>query len=255
VRYEFSTAEAPKLRVSFPAGRIDIETADVAATVVEAEAVRGDLDNLKVEQSGRDIVIEARRRLLGGHEEYRIRVVTPFGADVEAHLASADFRATGRLGRLEVHSASGDIHAEEIEHDAEARSASGDVRLGAVGGRVDAGTASGDIRIDRVAAGGTIRSASGDVEIADASKRINVQTASGDLHVGGVAEGEVDAKSASGDVHIGIRQGSRLNVDVRSMSGETASEIPLGSVEAVGDGPLVWVKVTTMSGDIRIARA
>jgi hypothetical protein len=39
------------------------------------------------------------------------------------------------------------------------------------------------------------------------------------------------------------------------MSGDTTSEIELGAVEATGDGPLVWVKAATMSGDIRIVRA
>ena len=84
---------------------------------------------------------------------------------------------------------------------------------------------------------------------------MNVQTASGDLHVASIAEGEVDAKSASGDVPSAIRQGSRLHVDARSMSGDTTSEIELGGVESSTDGPLVWVKAATMSGDIRIVRA
>ena len=85
---------------------------------------------------------------------------------------------------------------------------------------------------------------------------MNVQTASGDLHVVSIAEGEVDAKSASGDVRVGIRQGSRLYVDARSMSGDTTSEIELGGGRGRStDGPLVWVKAATMSGDIRIVRA
>ena len=59
----------------------------------------------------------------------------------------------------------------------------------------------------------------------------------------------------SGDVLIGIRQGSRLHVDARSLSGDTSSDVELGSVEVSNDGPLVWVKAATMSGDIRIVRA
>ena len=52
-------AEAP---LRDPAGRIEIETADAADTVVDVEAIRGDLDDLKVEQHGRDIVIETRKK-------------------------------------------------------------------------------------------------------------------------------------------------------------------------------------------------
>jgi DUF4097 and DUF4098 domain-containing protein YvlB len=255
LRHEFATTEAPKLRFGVPAGRIDIETTDGATTIVDVEAIRGDVEDLKVEQHGRDIVIETRKKL-GRNSEFAIRVSTPHGADVDANIASADVRVVGRLGGLEVNTASGDVHAEVVERDVKIRSASGDVRLGAVTGRADVNSASGDVQIDSAGAGGTIRSASGDIQIGEAAKRVNVQTASGDLHLASIGEGEVDAKSASGDVLVGIRQGSRLNVDARSMSGDTTSEIELSSGEpSSSDGPLVWVKAATMSGDIRIVRA
>jgi DUF4097 and DUF4098 domain-containing protein YvlB len=254
VRYEFATAETPKLRFGIPAGRIVIETTDGEATIADVEAIRGDLDDLKVEQHGRDIVIETRKKF-GRSSEFEIRISTPHGADVDANVASADVHVAGRLGGLEVNTASGDVQADEVERDVKIRSASGDVRLTAVGGRADVNSASGDVQIDSAGAGGTIRSASGDIQIGEAAKRVNVQTASGDLHVVSIAEGEVDAKSASGDVLVGIRQGSRLHVDARSMSGDTTSEIELGNGEPSSDGPLVWVKAATMSGDIRIVRA
>ena len=254
MRHEFSTPEAPKLRFGIAAGRIDVETADVPTTVVDVEAIRGDLDDLKVEQHGRDIVIETRKKL-GRNSEFEIRIRTPHGADADVNIASAGFHVDGRLGGLEVNTASGDVQAQDVERDVKIRSASGDVRLGAVGGRADVNTASGDVQVDSAGAGGTIRSASGDIEIGAAAKRVNVQTASGDLHVASIGEGEVDAKSASGDVLIGIRQGSRLHVDARSLSGDTSSDVELGSVEVSNDGPLVWVKAATMSGDIRIVRA
>ena len=98
-------------------------------------------------------------------------------------------------------------------------------------------TASGDVQIDSAGGGGTIRSASGDVQIGEAAQRVTVQTASGDLHVGSIAEGEVDAKSASGDVRVGIRQGSRLHVDARSLSGDTTSEVELGERRGSGRRP------------------
>ena len=58
VRYEFATPEPPKLRGGIAAGRIEIETAETAETVVDVEAIRGDLEGLKVEQRGREIVVE-----------------------------------------------------------------------------------------------------------------------------------------------------------------------------------------------------
>lgn len=256
MRYDFPTPKAPKLRFGIAAGRIEIETADVTETTVDVEAIRGDIEELKVEQHGRDIVVEGRKRFgFKSDQEFDIRIRAPHGSDADANVATASFRATGRLGELEVNSASGDIQAELVERGARIRSASGDVQLGSVGGRSDVNTASGDVQVGSAAGGGTIRSASGDVQIGETAKQVKLNTASGDMLIGAIAEGAVDVKSASGDVRIGVKQGSRLRVDARSLSGDTTSEIELGGAEPGTGGPLVEIKGTTMSGDIRIVRA
>jgi putative adhesin len=256
VRYDFATQEPPRLRFGLGAGRIEVETADTAETTVEVEVIRGDVEDLKVEQHGRDIVVESRKRLgFKSDQEFDIRIRAPHGSDVDANVASAPFRATGRLGALEVNSATGNVQVEDVEREAKVRSASGDVQLGTIGGRADINTASGDVEIASAAGGGTIRSASGDVEIGEAASRVSLNTASGDMVIGSIAEGSVDVKSASGDVRVGVKQGSRLHVDARSLSGDTTSEVELGGVEVATGGPLVEVKGTTMSGDIRIVRA
>jgi len=254
--YQFATPEPPKLRGGIAAGKIEIETAETAETVVEVEAIRGDLEGLKVEQHGRDIVIEQRKKLgFRNDAEYEIRVRAPHGTDVDLNVASADVRAEGPLGSLEVNTASGDVTAGDVTGSVKVRSASGDVQLGTVGGRVDVNTASGDVEVRAAGAGATVRSASGDVEIEEAAQRVVVQTASGDQTVQAIAEGSVELKSASGDVHVGVKQGSRLRVDARSLSGDTVSEVELGGVELETGGPLVELKAATMSGDIRIVRA
>src|SRR5947209_1210619 len=91
VRYDFDTPEPPKLRAGIGAGRIVIETAETAETVVEVEAIRGDLENLKVEQHGRDIIIETRRRFaLNRNDEYEIHIRAPHRTDADLNVASAD---------------------------------------------------------------------------------------------------------------------------------------------------------------------
>ncbi len=255
MRYEFATPEPPKLRGAVAAGRIVIETAETAETVVDVEAIRGDLDGLKVEQHGRDVIVEQRRRFGLRSDEYEVRIRAPHGSDIDLNLASADIRAEGRFGSLEVNTASGDVEVGEVGGNAKVRSASGDVRLGPVGGSVGVNTASGDVQIHSAGAGATVRSASGDVIIGEAARRVVVQTASGDQLIQSVAEGSVNLKSASGDVQLGIKTGSRLHVDARSMSGDATSELELGSVETGDDGPLVELKAATMSGDIRVVRA
>jgi DUF4097 and DUF4098 domain-containing protein YvlB len=256
VKYDFATQEPPRLRFGIGGGRIEVETADVVETTVEVEAIRGDVADLKVEQHGRDIVVEGRKRLgFKSDQEFDVRVRAPHRSDVDANVASAPFRAVGQLGGLELDTASGAVQVDDVERDAKIHSASGDVQLGSVGGRTDIHTASGDVQVTSAVGGGTIRSASGDVLIGEAGRQLKLQTASGDLVIGSIAEGSVDVKSASGDVRVGIKQGSRLHVDARSLSGDATSEVELGGVEVATNGPLVEIKGTTMSGDIRILRA
>ena len=64
------------------------------------------------------------------------------------------------------------------------------------------------------------RSASGDVSIDEAETSLKIQTASGDLQAGSVREGDVTLQTASGDIEVGVKQGSKLWIDARSMSGE-----------------------------------
>ena len=141
-----------------------------------------------------------------------------------------------------MNTASGDVQVEDVERDVKIRSASGDVRLGAVGGRADVNTASGDVQVDSAGGGGDDPLRVRRRPDRRGGEAGELQTASGDMRIGSIAEGEVDVKSASGDVLVGIKQGSRLHVDARSLSGDTTSEVELGGVEVATGGPLVEVK-------------
>jgi DUF4097 and DUF4098 domain-containing protein YvlB len=165
-------------------------------------------------------------------------VRVPEATSARLQAASADIRTVGRLGDTETHVASGEIALERVDGRLEAHSASGDLQVGFVRGKAQAHTASGDVSIRRSESGIEIRSASGDVAIDDA---------------GG---GPIRVQSASGDVRIGVREGRRVAVDVRTLSGVASSDIPLdGSGGDDGDAPLVEIKVNGVSGDVRIERA
>ena len=74
--------------------------------------------------------------------------------------------------------------------------------------------------------------------------------------LGDAGGGPIKVKSASGDVRIAVRPGRRVAVDVRTVSGEASSEIPLdGAGGEDGDAPLVEIQVNGVSGDVRIERA
>ena len=183
------------------------------------------------------------------------RVQCPAGSDLKARSKSADIRARGTLGEVDVATASGDILVADIRGDLSSKSASGDLSAGSVGGRATANTASGDVRIESVAGPVVANTASGDIEVQSAASDVKANSASGDTNIGAVVRGSVSVNAASGDVRIGVRRGSRVHLDCSTVSGDARSELELGAEEPDGDGPFVEVKARTASGDITITRA
>lgn len=262
----FDTPGPVTLVLRLPAGAVELTAVEGDETRVEIEPLHGGeeaLEAVRVELrargEGHEVAVEAEDRrfgLLSRSRAFRLSIAAPAGARVEATTSSAGVSGRGAFGAAEVTTASGEVAFERVEGDADVKAASGDVELGETGGRLRVQTASGDIEVGLARGEATLRSASGDVRVREARRGLSVQTASGDQRVGSVAEGEVTLQSASGDVAVGVRRGSRLWVDARSLSGETASELELAGAPGEGEeGPLVELRVQTMSGDIRVVRA
>jgi hypothetical protein len=270
-RERFDTPGTLRLDLSVPAGEIDVRTSDGAETTVELEPLRANDASGQAVEAAR---IELRDRGADEHElvvdvpdsrglgifsrgaEVRLVVRCPVGAHLTAQGGSADVQAAGRYGSADVRTGSGDIQLAEVDGDVRLKSGSGDVSLARVEGALSAQTASGDLEVGRAGGPASLRAASGDVLIRDAAADLSAQTASGDVRAEAVSAGEVSLQSASGDVYVGVRKGRRLWVDAKSMSGDTTSELEVGDAPAEDeDGPLVELRVATMSGDIHVARA
>jgi hypothetical protein len=87
---------------------------------------------------------------------------------------------------------------------------------------------------------------------------VDTKTVSGDVRVQSVAAGDVRFTSVSGDIEIGIAQGSALDVDAGSTSGDLSSEVPLASDPQHIEGepaPTVVLRGRTVSGDVKVFRA
>jgi hypothetical protein len=191
--------------------------------------------------------------LLRGSNQLRIEIRVPEDSSLQARLGSADLRTVGRLGAVEVKTGSGDISIAETSGDVRIQSGSGDIRADVVGGDMQVTTASGDVSATRVAGTTAIRAASADVSLEDAQGPVHLNTASGDIRVGAVHGPELHVNSASGDVTVGVPTGTKVWLDLNTVSGSTASDLQMTG-EPVADGPVATVQVRTISGDIQIRR-
>jgi DUF4097 and DUF4098 domain-containing protein YvlB len=261
-RETFETPGPLELNVRVPTGDVDLETVEGAETTVEISASPEIEEEARIElhpkRDGHElmVVIEKKSGLFRSfRDDVRVRISSPPGADVDLSTASADVEARGNYGSAKVNTASGDIQFEHIAGDGQVNSASGDVEIERVDGGLTVNTASGDVEIRRIGGDAKVRAASGDIQVHEADSSLKVQTASGDVEAASVREGEVTLQTASGDIEVGIKQGSKLWIDARSMSGETTSELELGDAPTDGEGPLVEVRATAMSGDIKVKRA
>jgi Putative adhesin len=244
--HTFEMPADPRLNVGLPAGEIDVETQPGSeafvrlSPIVDDEESRRAIERAHVELHGSELVVEVKEKGLRfrGHPEIRVEIRCPDNTGARLHAASADIRVRGRLGETKTHVASGDVELDRVE------------------GRLDAHSASGDLRVGFVGGDAAIHSASGDVELRSSEAGVSVQSASGDVELGDAGGGPVKLKTVSGDVRIAVRAGRRVAVDVRTVSGEAISDIPLddGGGEA-GDAPLVEIQVNGVSGDVRIERA
>jgi DUF4097 and DUF4098 domain-containing protein YvlB len=252
------TGDLPAIEVRNPAGSVTVEAREgttellVEITPLDSAAEQA-LDRVGVVFSSSRLRVDVPERRLLRTPSFDITVLTPPDADVRVATASAHATLRGRLGTVELTSASGDLAVEECRR-LELRTASGDGRVGTVTGPAAAASASGDVRVGTAAAGFKARTASGDIAVDEAAGDVSLATASGDLVVGRMGEGAVQAKTMSGDVEVGVVPGLRVWLDLSSVSGRMQSQLPDDDA-AAGDGPAqLSLSLRSVSGDLRIRR-
>ncbi len=162
---------------------------------------------------------------------------------------------SGRLGNVELKTASGDI---TVEHVAGFRvqSASGDVRGVTVDGEARIQTVSGDVRLGTVTGPVTATLVSGDFAIDAALIDLSAKTVSGDQRIGAIQEGQISVQSVSGDVRIGVRPG-RASGSTPTRRAVTSAPSSMSRKRRQRDPlePRRGWPAKTVSGDIEITRA
>ena len=180
----FDTPGKTRLRVKNAAGLISVDPSETGRTTVVLEALREDdatreaIERATVELNGNEVTVEIGVGskgfgvgpawiTFGRTPSVGIRIRCPEDSDLECTTASADVAATGRLGNVELKTASGDIAVEHVTA-LRVQSASGDVRAATVDGEARLQTVSGDVRLGTVTGSVSATLVSGDFSIDDA---------------------------------------------------------------------------------------
>ena len=261
----FETTGPVTLDLRIPTGEIEVDP--TLHDGVEIELIAHDeesqalVDAARVEQHGDHVHVEVPTKRGGfgfqfffGRSGISCRVKCPPSSNLEVRSKSADIEARGTLGNVSVTTASSDVGLRTVDGNLGVKTASGDVQAERVSGNANVSTASGDVFLGYVGGTAVVNAVSGDVRIGEAAADTNVTTVSGDQQHEAVSNGHVTAQSVSGDVLVAVRRGTRVYLDCNTLSGDTRSELDMTG-EPATEGPLIEIRVKTVSGDIIITRA
>jgi hypothetical protein len=258
------------LDLRLPAGSIELTTTESDSTTVSLEPIRdSDAAHEAIAATREEAVTERdgsvrvivhvpdRGKLLRlrGEPEILMRISAPHGARLHAATLSADVRADGRLAGADLKTASGDVSLPDVDGPVKVKTQSGDLSAGAVAGALDVHTMSGDVSTGDVGGNASLKTMSGDVALGLAGGSVEVSSMSGDIDVAGVRVGAAELNSMSGDIDVGVVRGTRVFLDVRTLSGDARSDLPVSDQPESGTGPELTLKASTKSGDVRIRRA
>jgi hypothetical protein len=246
--FSFDVGDPATLEVRVSTGKIDFATASAGHITVDVSGSGADF--IIVEQAGNTVTIREERHLWGSRT-VSIRAAVPAGTNVELAVAAADVLSRVDLGRVFGKTASGDVDLGRVEA-LELRTASGDVRVDTCAGVCEFGSASGDLRIHQVEGDVRVSTASGDVTVERTAGRLEIKTASGDINIRSCFGDSLEAVSMSGDIHLGVPEGTRVEADIDSLSGEV--KLPTRRPPGGDSVRQLRVRAKTVSGDIELRR-
>jgi DUF4097 and DUF4098 domain-containing protein YvlB len=250
INEEFTVTGTPEVEVRIASGRVGILNGPPGMVSVEVETSNPDFI---VEQRGNLVFIASERNsawLARGSDFVTIKM--PSGGEARVATASARLDCEPHLSRIDVKTASGEVEVESAAI-ATVKTASGDVGLGEVTKALRAATASGDIFVRGESQGSLgCNTASGEVNIERCSGILDVNTVSGNVYVRRFTGSRANFKSMSGSIDLGIPEGTRIDLDVNTLSGKLRT--PPKKETSVPVERQMTVKAKLVSGDLTIDR-
>lgn len=261
---EFDTPEPIVASIVMPAGSVRIRAAARTDTRVEVRPHNAESDDVQIAAqaqveyaAGRLRIQVPRRRLslmfgpsMGPAVDVDIEL--PEGSELDAD-GWADYACEGRLGRVEVQGAVGDVRIESCGP-LRVRSSMGDLRIGRIGGPADLHTAMGAIRVGEATGELRLKTSLGDITVERAGTSIDAKTSAGAIRVNEVGDGKVELRTSWGELEIGVPEDVAAWLDMKSGGGRVRSELDAADAPAGGDKQ-VEIRARTAYGDILVRRA
>src|SRR3954454_12767404 len=194
------------IRITASSGRIE----------VTAEA-RGDVVVDRGQEHPMGGVLEVKGESAG------VEMRVPIGSDLIIGSHSGSVRLRGDLGSIRITTRSGSLEIESCASLA-APPGSGRVDVGRVTGDAHIKAANGRITLTDIGGTLTVTSVSGKVEVEQATGAVHATTVSGTVDVGMNSAADVRAESVSVRVKVGLPEGVRPSVSMKSVSGKCENE-------------------------------
>jgi len=262
----FETHAPIHTHVEIGSGSVTLTATDTTETTVEVTG-RG-ADGTEVTFNGGELrVIGPKQNSFFRDGSIHVAVTLPSESTLAVRSGSADLKAAGALGEVDVKSGSGDVVLETVGEariktgsgdieittargDLSVKSGSGDVKLGAATA-VQVTTGSGDLVAGDVTGPTAVKTGSGDVSIETSGGDLSFMTGSGELAVRRAERGRVNVKGASGSVRLGVPRGLPVWTDINTVSGHVRSDLDSAGAPAEGQDYLE-VRAITVSGHVHL---
>ena len=200
-----------------------------------------------------------------------VTIELPTGSTLHGDSAMGNFASEGRLGKVRLKTAMGNIQldrttalvartsfgnirVEDVDGPAEVHTSSGDLNLRKVAGKAQVKNSNGTTKLGEIGGDLHVRSSNGDVTIDSADASVDAKTANGSILAANVARGTVALATAAGNLEVGIREGSAAWLDVSSSFGDVRNSMS-SAAEPPPSGDTVEVRGRTSYGDIVIRRS